>query len=486
MELKPLSLCVVSTVCSLLALSLISIQQMSQEGDQGNDIDSTTPLSRIENVNSNHHHNIPTIVGAPCTPFLSSCAALNCNDGDKYPRSISSACDTFYDWSKPLLRQFFVLEKDPLRLDFLFVPPPQQARRNNAHQTPPPTLFKTSCAREFNKSRMQGSAYTDAYAAKFAAEVLIPFGLRQSPYFSRYIGNSVKTPDFVVVELCNVFGAHHAHMIPSIHTYITSLSQYAEAWHVNKSNFVVTLTWDHGPCVLSNEKNNAFQNRTWMDERIRGATLLQNEGSVQGGCYHRGSDFVIPTSVIILDKYTSGAQPSARCTREPVRNNRSGSIFFAGKLDSLIRRNIAEYFNHDTDFYLPASLHHNEYMCAMERSIFCIAARGNAGWSPRLDEAIQLGCIPVIMADNTDFPFSHILNYSKFSVKVPEADYRNLKVLLQNISEDQIRELQSNLLKVKGLFRYSGFEATVEYGADAIPAVAFELWLKKTKRWRPL
>jgi hypothetical protein len=48
---------------------------------------------------------------------------------------------------------------------------------------------------------------------------------------------------------------------------------------------------------------------------------------------------------------------------------------------------------------LSARLNYPDYLCALRASEFCLAPRGNAVWSPRLEESLAAGCIPVIVAD---------------------------------------------------------------------------------------
>lgn len=64
----------------------------------------------------------------------------------------------------------------------------------------------------------------------------------------------------------------------------------------------------------------------------------------------------------------------------------------------------------------------SDYMCAMSDAVFCLAPRGQAAWSPRLDEAIAAGCIPVIIADFYDPPFQGVFEYAAFSVRISESD----------------------------------------------------------------
>jgi hypothetical protein len=171
---------------------------------------------------------------------------------------------------------------------------------------------------------------------------------------------------------------------------------------------------------------------------------------------------------------------------------RSYLAFFAGKIDSEVRDDLYKHFGatENVDFdqgsmprqpgriLFPRKANASTYECGMLSSVFCIAPRGNAVWSPRLDEAIYHECIPVIMADNYEPPFSRILDYSSFSVRVPERNGGDLRAILSMISAAERSRLHSNLRKVKRLFRYTPW-GTKPYGSDAAPLIAFELWLRK-------
>ena len=68
----------------------------------------------------------------------------------------------------------------------------------------------------------------------------------------------------------------------------------------------------------------------------------------------------------------------------------------------------------------------------------------------------QHGCVPVIIADNIRLPFSEIVDWSSFSVKVREVDVRNglLKKILRGITVESIRFKQKALQNVKHLMTY--------------------------------
>jgi hypothetical protein len=53
-------------------------------------------------------------------------------------------------------------------------------------------------------------------------------------------------------------------------------------------------------------------------------------------------------------------------------------------------------------------------------SQFCLVPSGTSPWSNHLYESIIAGCIPVILSDEYQLPFWHRLDWTKFSVKLPE------------------------------------------------------------------
>ena len=69
--------------------------------------------------------------------------------------------------------------------------------------------------------------------------------------------------------------------------------------------------------------------------------------------------------------------------------------------------------------------------------------------SPRVVEAIYVGCVPVIICDNYSLPFSDVVKRSKFIAveRIPET-----KTILQNVSKDKYMELYSNVKRVRRHF----------------------------------
>merc|ERR1711871_1898245 len=80
-----------------------------------------------------------------------------------------------------------------------------------------------------------------------------------------------------------------------------------------------------------------------------------------------------------------------------------------------IRNVLFEAFDNDQDIFVRNHIPHDEYKRKLKSSKFCFNAPGWAVWSPRTDEAIAAGCIPVILTDGTpmiEMPFEQILDWN--------------------------------------------------------------------------
>jgi hypothetical protein len=401
------------------------------------------------------------------------------------PTVIQSACAAFRTEAVAPLGDFF---RPPGQLIRVAV---ADAEASRGQPRVPKPMEQSSCASNLNKTVQKYGRTESDFAHKFAAEVLLPRGLRNS----RFVASAtLADADYVLVTLCNIGHANNGETIREIVPFVTKDPALARAWALRRGRFLLTLTGDHGPCIQSNEKAGQFKARQWIDANLRGTTMLLNEGSTQSGCYNADTDVVIPTTAVLVEQGPLACRlPVLADTRADSRA-RPHLAFFAGKLDSKIRRDIAKAYVDTPAFYLPARLASGDpYLCAMASSTFCLAPRGNAAWSPRLDEALYAGCIPVILADNYDPPFSSVLNYSSFSLVVNESAVAQLGRILAAVPEDTRRQLRASGASVRPFFRYhsfvtlpgrvgeggpAGIKAPSEQEGDATMLVAFELWRK--------
>eukprot|EP00245_Coleochaete_scutata_P017723 TRINITY_DN8844_c0_g2_i1.p1 TRINITY_DN8844_c0_g2~~TRINITY_DN8844_c0_g2_i1.p1 ORF type:complete len:569 (+),score=92.94 TRINITY_DN8844_c0_g2_i1:160-1866(+) len=111
----------------------------------------------------------------------------------------------------------------------------------------------------------------------------------------------------------------------------------------------------------------------------------------------------------------------------------------------------------------------------MQRSKFCLCPGGYEVNSPRIVEAIYADCVPVIIADGFSLPFSDTLNWSTFSVRVPEAQIPDLKDILSAVPEAQYIAMQKNLRVVRQHFVIN--DPPKSY--DVFHMILHSLWLQR-------
>ncbi|PNH11304.1 putative glucuronosyltransferase [Tetrabaena socialis] len=89
----------------------------------------------------------------------------------------------------------------------------------------------------------------------------------------------------------------------------------------------------------------------------------------------------------------------------------------------------------------------------LSRSKFCLVAPGD-GFSPRLEDSILHGCVPMIVMDDVHAVFEGILDYASFSVRVRQAELQQVPEILGAISPDRLLMFQRNLARVWHRFAY--------------------------------
>ncbi|KAI5077365.1 hypothetical protein GOP47_0007189 [Adiantum capillus-veneris] len=140
----------------------------------------------------------------------------------------------------------------------------------------------------------------------------------------------------------------------------------------------------------------------------------------------------------------------------PPMKERQFLAFFAGRDHGPVRPVLYKYWEGKDD---DIKVFHNlpphskyTYQDYMKRSKFCLCPGGYEVNSPRIVEAIYNDCIPVIIADGFVLPFSDVLNWDAFSIRVVEKDIPNLQSILQAVSESKREEMQERVRQVKRHF----------------------------------
>ncbi|KAM3855627.1 exostosin-2 isoform 2-T8 [Vipera latastei] len=83
-----------------------------------------------------------------------------------------------------------------------------------------------------------------------------------------------------------------------------------------------------------------------------------------------------------------------------------------------------------------------DYPQILQEATFCIVLRGARLGQAVLSDALQAGCIPVVIADSYVLPFSEVLDWKRASVVIPEEKMPELYNILQSIPQRQIEEMQ--------------------------------------------
>ncbi|OQU86524.1 hypothetical protein SORBI_3003G102700 [Sorghum bicolor] len=252
------------------------------------------------------------------------------------------------------------------------------------------------------------------------------------PYSSRQLEHNLYVPGSNSIEPLSIF----------VKNYIDLISAKYPYWNRTKGAdhfFVACHDW--GPYT------------TKLHDELRKNTIkaLCN-ADLSEGIFIRGKDVSLPETFL-------------RSPRRPLRDiggrpaaQRTILAFFAGQMHGRVRPVLLKYWgDKDADMRIYSRLPHRitrkrNYVQHMKSSKYCICPMGYEVNSPRIVEAIYYECVPVIIADNFVLPFDAALNWSAFSVVVPESDVPKLKEILLAIPESRYITLQSNVKRVQKHF----------------------------------
>lgn len=103
-----------------------------------------------------------------------------------------------------------------------------------------------------------------------------------------------------------------------------------------------------------------------------------------------------------------------------------------------------------------------------KRSVFCPIPNGDVHTSKRFFCAIAAGCIPVIIADGFQPVYPSILDWTKFSIQLPQSEViaGDLMTILNKIPTSTVSALQAELARVRNKFRFGSEEEVKQLGSD--------------------
>jgi hypothetical protein len=140
---------------------------------------------------------------------------------------------------------------------------------------------------------------------------------------------------------------------------------------------------------------------------------------------------------------------------------------FVGSNTHPIRIEMAEACKNDSDIVIKmkgwspsvSDTDFNSFLSLAVESTFCLCPRGYGLNSFRLYEAMQLGCIPVIITDEPYLPWNDELNWNEFSVLITKDKISNMVEILRSynindiqIMRDKIKEIYPKYFTMDGMY----------------------------------
>nr|GLL36357.1 probable glycosyltransferase At5g03795 [Ipomoea trifida] len=161
----------------------------------------------------------------------------------------------------------------------------------------------------------------------------------------------------------------------------------------------------------------------------------------------------------------------------PPPSNRSVLVFYAGGIHGYIRQVMMDtWVNKDPEVEIHEYLPNNvSYYGMIRKSKYCICPSGNEVASPRMVEAMYMGCVPVLLKDHYAKPFADVLDWDTFAVDIPVKEIPNLKKILLSIPEEKYLSMQEKGIQVRRHFEVNF--PPKRY--DVFHMVLHSIWLRR-------
>ncbi|KAK2965140.1 hypothetical protein RJ640_005303 [Escallonia rubra] len=161
---------------------------------------------------------------------------------------------------------------------------------------------------------------------------------------------------------------------------------------------------------------------------------------------------------------------------EPLLNppdERDRLVFFAGRMQNArVRQELLALWGNDTSMDINPSF---PYEQGFRRSKYCLHVKGYEVNTARISDAIHYGCIPVLISNYYDLPLANVLDWSKFSITIHEADVVFLKRILLAVPGPMYLSMYQNLEIVRKHFAWN----TNPGNYDSFYMTAYQLWLRR-------
>jgi len=156
-----------------------------------------------------------------------------------------------------------------------------------------------------------------------------------------------------------------------------------------------------------------------------------------------------------------GGYPIPLINQPHIKVQRDRDIFasFIGVISGRhrVREKLRELLSNKDGYLISESCGFPKFKETMERSIFALCPRGYGKTSFRINEALNLGAIPVYIYDEPWIPFNDLIDFNEYGVLIHENEIEDIDIILKNISNEKILSLQKNGKEIyEEYFTYDG------------------------------
>lgn len=249
---------------------------------------------------------------------------------------------------------------------------------------------------------------------------------------------------------------------------------------------VWVFMYDYGVCL---EYARTFASKRNIPPGLENSIMVGYVGDNSPGmhCYSTWKDVVVPAYIqnddIVAAQGGKFIDPETRHVFAYFRGSIKWKLSQWHTAEMNYSNGVREFINNtygnDELFSIKSGTSPN-YIEEMASATFCLAPLGYSLWNFRFYEAIVMGCIPVIIADNIELPYEDMIDYRQFTVKILESQVTQMKDILLSIPKDKIRMKQEALKRVWKHFVYN--HPTKE--GDAFDLLLNQL-RKKIRRFQP-
>ncbi|KAG6547671.1 hypothetical protein Mapa_011120 [Marchantia paleacea] len=221
-----------------------------------------------------------------------------------------------------------------------------------------------------------------------------------------------------------------------------------------------TLGADHAMVVCHDYKEDGSRNVLELKKNVIQVSCSPLAGAQT---FFPHKDFAIPP-------FRRANDPSG--TRDVESSERTKLVYHSGR----DLKDLTGMWDGDLDFLLQADdvaadIDHKHLVS----SKYCLISVPED--TSKIVDALRFGCVPVIVSDGRmyDLPYQDILNWNEFTVVLSVKNLKNLKGLLQDMSQEQYKRMQILGLEASKHMQWH----TPPQDQDAFYMALYDLWIRR-------